>query len=44
MQRKMEIKWEVFTHGGRNNTGLDALNLQKKWKKMGRRVNGNFYG
>ena len=25
--KKNRDKWEVFTHGGRNNTGIDALEL-----------------
>jgi cyclase len=25
-------KWEVFTHGGRNATGLDAVEWAQKWK------------
>ena len=32
--KKNGDKWEVFTHGGRNNSGIDALNYAKKWKKM----------
>ena len=30
MLKKMEDKWEVFTHGGRNNTGIDAHRICKK--------------
>ena len=33
--KKNGDKWEVFTHGGRNNTEIDALEFAKKWKKMG---------
>ena len=25
-------KWEIFTHGGRKKTGIDAINWAKKWK------------
>ena len=28
-------KWEIYTHGGRNETGIDALEFSKKWKKVG---------
>ena len=28
-------KWEVFTHGGRKNTGLDALDFAKKMEDNG---------
>ena len=28
-------KWEVFTHGGRNNTGLDAIEFAKKMENSG---------
>lgn len=28
-------KWNVFTHGGRNDTGLDAVSWAKKMEKMG---------
>ena len=24
-----EEKWEIFTHGGRNKTGIDAINYAK---------------
>tara|TARA_B100000963_G_C22419857_1_gene577156 strand:+ start:79 stop:834 length:756 start_codon:yes stop_codon:yes gene_type:complete len=27
--------WEVFTHGGRNNTGIDALDFAKKMEDCG---------
>ena len=30
--KKKGNKWEVFTHGGRNNTSLDAIEFAKKWK------------
>ena len=25
--------WEIYTHGGRNKTGIDAIKFAKKWKK-----------
>jgi len=28
-------KWEVFTHGGRNNTGMDAIEWAKKVESLG---------
>ncbi|WP_445680347.1 imidazole glycerol phosphate synthase subunit HisF [Radicibacter daui] len=28
-------KWEVFTHGGRNNTGLDAIEWAKRMQSLG---------
>lgn len=28
-------KWEVFTHGGRNNTGLDAIDWARKVESLG---------
>ncbi|WP_454455337.1 imidazole glycerol phosphate synthase subunit HisF [Thauera phenylacetica] len=28
-------KWEVFTHGGRNNTGLDAIEWARKVEALG---------
>jgi imidazole glycerol-phosphate synthase subunit HisF len=28
-------KWEVFTHGGRNSTGIDALEFSKKMEDSG---------
>ena len=33
--KKNEDKWEVFTHGGRNNTGIDALEFAKKMEQSG---------
>ena len=30
-----EPRWEVFTHGGRNATGLDAVEWAKKMQSMG---------
>ena len=34
--KKKGDKWEIFTHGGRNNTGIDSLEFAKK--------NGRFWG
>ena len=28
--KKNGDKWEIFTHGGRNNTGIDAIEFAKK--------------
>ena len=28
-------KWEIFTHGGRNNTGIDAIEFAKKMEESG---------
>ena len=33
--KKNEDKWEIFTHGGRNNSGLDALEYAKKMEDNG---------
>ena len=33
--KKVDDHWEVFTHGGRNATGIDAVNWAKKMAKMG---------
>ena len=33
--KKNGDKWEVFTHGGRKNTGIDALEFSKKMEKCG---------
>ena len=33
--KKNGDKWEVFTHGGRNNTGIDALEFAKKMEESG---------
>ena len=30
-----EKKWEVFTHGGRNSTGLDVINYAKEVEELG---------
>jgi cyclase len=31
----MPLRWEVFTHGGRNATGLDALDWARKMQALG---------
>ncbi len=33
--KKNGEKWEVFTHGGRNNTGINALEFAKKMEESG---------
>ena len=33
--KKNKDKWEVFTHGGRNGTGIDAIDFAKKMEKNG---------
>jgi len=33
--KKNGNKWEVFTHGGRNNTGIDAIAFAKKMENSG---------
>ena len=33
--KRSEKKWEVFTHGGRNNTGIDAIEYAKKMEDNG---------
>ncbi len=33
--KKSGDKWEVFTHGGRNNSGIDALEFAKKMEDSG---------
>tara|TARA_Y100000590_G_scaffold53401_1_gene55859 strand:+ start:13 stop:768 length:756 start_codon:yes stop_codon:yes gene_type:complete len=33
--KKNGEKWEVFTHGGRNNAGIDALEFAKKMEDSG---------
>jgi len=33
--KKNGNKWEVFTHGGRNNTSLDAIEFAKKMEENG---------
>ena len=33
--KKNEDKWEVFTHGGRNNTGINVIEFAKKMEECG---------
>ena len=33
--KKNNKKWEVFTHGGRNKTGIDAIDFAKKMEDCG---------
>ena len=33
--KKNGDRWEIFTHGGRNNTGIDALDFAKKMEDNG---------
>jgi len=33
--KKKGNKWEVFTHGGRNNTGIDVIEFAKKMENSG---------
>ena len=33
--KKNDDKWEVFTHGGRNNTGINAIEFAKKMEDSG---------
>ena len=33
--KKNENTWEVFTHGGRNNTGINAIEFAKKMEDFG---------
>ena len=33
--KKKDDKWEIFTHGGRNNTGIDAVDFAKKMELSG---------
>ena len=33
--KKNGDRWEVFTHGGRNNSGIDALEYAKKMEENG---------
>ena len=35
MPKKNWEKWEIFTHGGRNNTGINALEFAKKMEENG---------
>ena len=43
--KKNGDNWEIFTHGGRNNTGIDAIEFAKKNGRMwGRRTVSNLNG
>ena len=33
--KKKEDKWEIFTHGGRNKTGINAIEFAKKMEESG---------
>ena len=33
--KKIEDNWEIFTHGGRNNTGIDAIEFAEKMENCG---------
>jgi imidazole glycerol-phosphate synthase subunit HisF len=33
--KKNQNKWEIFTHGGRNNTRIDAIEFAKKMEESG---------
>ena len=33
--KKKSDNWEIFTHGGRNNTGIDAIEFAKKMENSG---------
>ena len=35
MPKKIGDKWEVFTHGGRNNRGIDAIKYAKEMEENG---------
>ena len=35
MQKKNEDVWEIYTHGGRNKTGIDALKFAKEMETSG---------
>ncbi|MDC0943430.1 HisA/HisF-related TIM barrel protein [Pelagibacteraceae bacterium] len=34
-KKTSEGKWNVFTHGGRENTGIDAVNFSKQAEENG---------
>ena len=34
-KKTSDNKWEIFTHGGRNKTGIDAINYAKKAESSG---------
>ena len=33
--KNYDDKWEIFTHGGRNNTGINAIEFAKKMEESG---------
>ena len=33
--KKKNQKWEIYTHGGRNETGIDAIEFAKKMENSG---------
>ena len=33
--KKKSESWEIFTHGGRNGTGIDAIDFTKKMEENG---------
>ena len=33
--KKKNDKWEIYTHGGRNETGIDSIEFAKKMENMG---------
>ena len=33
--KRKDDKWEIFTHGGRSNTGIDAIEFAKKMEESG---------
>ena len=35
MQKKKQIVGEIFTHGGRNKTGIDAIKFAKQMEEYG---------
>ena len=35
MQKKKKDKWEIYTHGGRAETGIDVLDFAKKMEDDG---------
>ena len=34
-QKKKDKTWEIFTHGGRNSTGIDAIEFSIKMEESG---------
>ena len=43
--KRKDEKWEIFTHGGRNETGINAIEFAEQMeKKWSRRTIGNFNG